>query len=207
TGFFFAGTIMTKEQLTRLRSYYHSLRGQQKVLESIDSPFVDGLTLGQLTDELGRIENDFAGLLPPLSIQEHFSHKGLKRRLYNLSGIRSFLARAIARLEALLAESEGEPVTQTREFAFMKDLALRAIIERDYLEIQKAYIAGCWKSVVILAGSAIEAILLDRLQQDPGKALAVTGAPTKPDLSRWDLADLIDVAVKLKIVSPAVEQL
>jgi len=34
-----------------------------------------------------------------------------------------------------------------------------------------------------------------------------TKAPKNPDISRWDLADLINVAVELKLVSAGVEKL
>jgi hypothetical protein len=73
--------------------------------------------------------------------------------------------------------------------------------------MQRAYISSCWKSVLILSGGAIEAILLDLLQANQAQALAASKAPGKPDLTRWDLADLINVAVELKLVSDGVEKL
>jgi len=58
-----------------------------------------------------------------------------------------------------------------------------------YIEIQRAFIAHCWKSVIILSGGAIEAILMDLLLQKQSAALAATKAPKgKSDISRWDLA-------------------
>ncbi|TMC00327.1 MAG: hypothetical protein E6J42_01145 [Chloroflexi bacterium] len=102
------------------------------------------------------------------------------------------------------------PVTPSpagREFAFVKDGSLRVCLERDYAEIQRAYDAKCWKSVIILSGGAIEAILLDLLQADPARALQATGAPKRPDLTKWDLADLINVAVELNLVAAGVDKL
>lgn len=108
-------------------------------------------------------------------------------------------------------QSAGErstPVTQTREFAFITDPELRRILERDYIEIQRAFIAQCWKSVIILCGGAIEAILMDLLLQNPSGAQAAAKAPRgRSDISRWDLADLINVSVELRLVTNAVEKL
>ena len=42
--------------------------------------------------------------------------------------------------------------------------------------------------------------------RDEASAKAAKAAPTgKPDLSRWDLAELIKVAVELKLVEPSAE--
>ncbi|MDQ3831764.1 MAG: hypothetical protein M3361_21205, partial [Candidatus Tectomicrobia bacterium] len=49
-------------------------------------------------------------------------------------------------------EREVRSVTPTREFAFVKDVDLRMVLERDYAEIHRAYDVKCWKSVVILCG-------------------------------------------------------
>lgn len=103
----------------------------------------------------------------------------------------------LARLEAVVDESKSTPVTETREFRFIAEGKLRGILERDYAEIQRAYVSECWKSVIILSGSAIEAILLDGLQTEVSKARASFKAPREPDLTRWDLAQLIDVTVDL----------
>lgn len=84
---------------------------------------------------------------------------------------------------------------------------MRGVLERDYSEIQKAYIAQCWKSVIILSGGAIEAMLLDRLSRQPERAKASTKAPREADLTKWDLAKLIDVSVDLGYVSLGAEKL
>ena len=99
------------------------------------------------------------------------------------------------------------PVTEKREFAFINDLNLRDIVERDYSEIQKAYISHCWKSVIILSGGAIEAILTDLLLANETSAKSAKSASNKPDITRWDLSNLIDVSVELKLVSAGVEKL
>ena len=47
----------------------------------------------------------------------------------------------------------------------------------------------------------------NRLKVDESRAKAANSAPTKTDLARWDLSDLIKVGVELKIVEPSAETL
>jgi hypothetical protein len=89
----------------------------------------------------------------------------------------------------------------------VKDPKLRKILERDYQEIQRAYNAKCWKSVIIVSGGAIEAILTDLLLQHESRAKSATKAPKLQDLTRWDLSDLINVSVELGLASQATEKL
>lgn len=104
-----------------------------------------------------------------------------------------------------MAVKVGECAPKT--FAFIKDLKIRELVDRDYSELLRAYSARCWKSVIILSGGAIEAILTDLLLGDP-RALTAHGAPKKKaDITTWDLKDLIDVSVDLKLVSPGIEKL
>jgi len=100
------------------------------------------------------------------------------------------------------------PIAEAREFDFVKDDDVRAILERDYVEAQTAFAAQCWKSVIILCGGVIEATLLDLLLTDPAAACAAKGAPKgKPDLRKLDLSDVIRVAVELGIVGPGLDRL
>ena len=94
-----------------------------------------------------------------------------------------------------------------KEFSFIKDLKLQRILERDYSEIQRAYAARCWKSVIILSSGAIEAILTDLLLQDPQKATSASSAPRKKtDITTWYFSELIDVCVELKKVGPIAQE-
>ena len=88
----------------------------------------------------------------------------------------------------------------------MKHDKLREIVERDDFEITRSAIDECWKSVIILAGGAIEGILLDLLLQHTSQAAATKQAPKK-DLMEWDLVDLIRAARELKLVTGAVDKL
>src|SRR5207245_1725597 len=100
----------------------------------------------------------------------------------------------------------GVPVTQHRDFTFVKDTGLRSILERDYDEIQRAYVAKCWKSVIILSGGSIEAILTDVLLKNSGAVKTTQKAPRQSDITKWDLKDLIEVAVEVGLVSAGVER-
>lgn len=200
---------MDQNEIKKLRAYYHSLLGQQSVWEdAARRGVVDANEVQMLERELQRIDSDFPGLIPRFDRQTVFSHNGARAQpLYAVSPIRSFVAGAVARLKVSIDVPESELVTQRKEFSFVNEREMRVILERDYSEIQRAYIAKCWKSVIILSAGAIEAILTDQLLQKPSAARASAKAPKEPDISKWDLANLIAVAVDLNIVSPGVEKL
>lgn len=194
---------MIREKMKKLRQYYHSLLGQQRFFEDKNNPMVSQAPVRILTDEIKAIESDFPGLLPSFNPTEFHSHN----EIYASSGIRAYLHTALARLQVAIEDSESTPVTETREFSFIQEKQLRSIMERDYTEIQRAYIAECWKSVIILCGGAIETILTDILLQHSPQTASASNAPKKSDITKWDLADLINVAVELQLVSPGVEKL
>ena len=200
---------MAEEKARKLRGYYHSLLGLQRLFESElkQHPYCEGSPVATLAGEIDRIEKGFPGLLPQFYLGSYFSHSSGNESFYKVSGILSFLASAVAHLEASLDTPIGTPVTQTREFTFVIDLELRKVIERDYAEIQRGYIGECWKSVIILSGGAIEALLTDRLLRDPERARAASKAPREPDIKKWDLAHVIDVSLQLQFVTSGVEKL
>ena len=106
------------------------------------------------------------------------------------------------------AGEENTPVTQTREFAFIANPELRKILERDYKEVQRAFIAQCWKSVIILSGGSIEAILIDLLMKNESAAIGAANAPKgKPDITTWHLAHVIKVSDELGLVSKSIDNL
>ena len=117
------------------------------------------------------------------------------------------LALALGRLKVAIESSETTPVTQHKDFTFVREAALRSIVERDYVEIQKAFVSGCWKSVIILAGGIIEAVLIDKLQQQASLAKSSSKAPKGKEISDWGLVHLILVSVDLKIVPPGLDKL
>jgi hypothetical protein len=55
--------------------------------------------------------------------------------------------------------------------------------------------------VIILCGSAIEAVLTDLLLKNAAQSQGSSKAPKSPDITRWGFADLIEVAVDLDLVT------
>jgi len=200
---------MNSEQLNRLRIFYHSLLEQQRALNSLGlkgGMLIDKRAILPLVDELSEVTREFPDLLPPFDPGKYATGQGGKMYYYYV-GIQTHTAMVIGRLKTAIEQPTDTPITEKRQFAFINDLDLRAIIERDYSEVQRAYIAQCWKSVIILSGGAIEAILTDLMKSNELTAKASKSAPKEPDITRWDLAQLIGVAVELKLVSTAVEKL
>lgn len=201
---------MNEDQLGKLRQYYHSLLGQQRIIAE-QGPYVNQNMVRVLEAEILRLGQEFPELLPPLTIGEYYSyseaHGGRGQVFYDGPAINMYLAAVISRLQITLDQPAVTPVTETREFTFIGDPELRKIVERDYSEIQRAYISGCWKSAIILCGGAIEAVLMDQLSSHEDRAKSAQSAPNQPDLTRWDLSDLINVAVELDLVSAGVERL
>lgn len=70
-------------------------------------------------------------------------------------------------------------------FDFISDRALRLLLESDYEELNKCYEAQAWKSVQVLSGSIIEAMLIDYISSGQAKS-----SPPKDPL-KMDLADSI----------------
>jgi hypothetical protein len=198
---------MTEDHLRKLRGHYHSLSKQsQRFKETclIRDFRISRQEFRILADELRALEADFPGVLPPFKDEDFVSDYAHQ---YSYHPIQSYLAVALGKLQSLLDDQESTPVTQVREFTFIKDLKLRSILERDYQEIQRAFIARCWKSLIILCGGAIEAILVDLLVQNQTKATTASNAPKEPDISKWRLSHLINVSVELSLVTPGAEKL
>lgn len=216
---------MNSDELKKLRQFYHSLLGQQRILEGISSVFVRGDSILPLEHELQQLNGEFPSLMPAFNKNYYYSRASDSPRsyilgspvrqdstqggevTYDLTAIRSYIAILIGKLQVVIEQPSDIPVTEKRQFAFIKDSDLRTIIERDYSEIQRAYISNCWKSVIILCGGAIEAILTDLLTSNETAAKSAKSAPKRPDFTRWDLSELISVAVELNLVSTGVEKL
>ena len=198
---------MSKD-LSRLRQYYHSLLGQQKIFDQWQHGNIDHYPVNTLKQEIDNLLSDFPNLVPPFNPQAFFSHSHNGRSsYYNCAGIRSYLSTVLGRLKIAIDEPQVTPITQKRNFSFLHDADLRNIIERDFSEIQRAFISECWKSVIILCGGAIEAILTDLLIANSAQAVASTKAPNQQDITRWSLSNIIDVCVDLELVTQGVEKL
>jgi hypothetical protein len=93
----------------------------------------------------------------------------------------------------------------SRSFNFIIDVDLRTVVERDYRELSLIlFPGGAWKSVVVMAGSILEAILYDQLTKDAQTQTSAINSAKAPqsDLlkGQWRLIDLINVAVDINIL-------
>ncbi|MCI0531823.1 MAG: hypothetical protein L0Y74_07750 [candidate division Zixibacteria bacterium] len=157
-----------------------------------------------LKTEIDGLIGAIPGLIPAFTVQ---LQSGGGSYYYRRLEILAYLGVVIGKLKVAIDTSSSIPVTERREFSFISDKTLREILERDYEEIQRDFIAKSWKSVIILSGGAIEAILLDLLSKNKSTALASQKAPKKSDLTAWELANLIEVAVDLGLINPSAEKL
>ena len=197
-------TSMNQEQKKKLRAYYHSLVEQQRFLNTLrGGSLVHFEAVRPLFMELALLKKEFPKLVPFNPEQPQLKPESR----VNFIASMGMLSMVLGRLQAALEESTNVPVTEKREFKFVSNSDLKAIIERDYEEIQRAFIANCWKSVIILCGGSIEAILTDFLLINKTAAMSAKSAPKNNDVTRWNLSELIDVAVELKLVSAGMQKL
>lgn len=80
-------------------------------------------------------------------------------------------------------------------FDFIAAHEFRESLERDYVEMQACFAAEAWKSVQVLAGSIVEALLVDYLA-----SITQPGRPQKDPL-RLDLAEAIALCRTEKAIS------
>lgn len=112
--------------------------------------------------------------------------------------------------DALAKCPDESPAPSTTQLNFINDPALRTNLRNDMGAINRALSNGEWKAATVLAGSAIEALLLWKLQQRPPadiiSAIATlrgSGELTRqpdPNLERWDLHEYTQVAAHLVII-------
>lgn len=101
------------------------------------------------------------------------------------------------------------PGTAIRSFRWLTAVGLSDIIARDYAELSNVLLPdSAWKSTVIMAGSILEAILLDLLTQDPTRFAAARtsskaprdGSGTVKHEDSWTLYNLIEIAVDIGVL-------
>jgi hypothetical protein len=196
---------VTEEQVRRLREHYQAFSEHERFLQGAQSE-LDYSTFRPIADRLTTVEAEFPDLVPEFR-PEHFvaSHAG-SDRTFSTSAVRAHLAAVLGRIRPLVERRRLPGSTpEARAFPFVADDRLRAILERDWLELQRARAAGCWKAVILLAGGALESILVDQLRRDEARARAASSAPPEPDLAQWGLAELLNVSVELAMVKPYLE--
>jgi len=145
---------VTDAELRKLKAYYGTLREQKRQLDAAAEQKQGVLVdpqYGLIVGEVARVIRDFPGLLEPLDPGSLACGRSGTTLYYSVPGLRAYLAGALSRIEAEM-ESDATPAIERRLFPFVTDAKLRAIVERDFAEAQKAYVLECWKSVIILSG-------------------------------------------------------
>ena len=105
---------------------------------------------------------------------------------------------------------DDSPAPATSELNFINDADLRANLRNDIGAVNRALSNGEWKAATVLAGSAIEALLLWSLQQRPTADITtaiaalttsgeLTGQPNA-NLEKWNLHEFTEVAANLGII-------
>lgn len=106
----------------------------------------------------------------------------------------------VAIVREMLAKCPDQrPSPATSELAFISDGALRESIRIDLSTASSALHNGEWKASTVLAGSAVEALLLWALQAN---AAMLDNLPRPPNgrPEQWVLDQLIDVAEQLHLI-------
>jgi hypothetical protein len=79
------------------------------------------------------------------------------------------------------------------------------ILSRRWEEANLTFKAGAWLATVVLLGSVLEGILLEKMFDNPEKANKATKRPKqkgdRKDIKDWTFKELIEVAVELRFIS------
>jgi hypothetical protein len=134
------------------------------------------VTVDLLAEAIKHARADFPDLIPQVDLQTAWSHEDM----YYVEAVRTYLATVVGAIEAEMESEEG-PVTESKSFPFIQDTKIREIVERDYVESQRAFVSQCWKSTIILAGGMIEATLTDLLLANALKAASAKCVATGPE--------------------------
>lgn len=123
--------------------------------------------------------------------------------------IEKMQAKAITNIQIAKLEEEAKAKTETNslievdDYLFIKTAKLRSIVERDIKELNNAILNSSYKSIIILSGSIVDAILLDALLERKDEALKYTLNKEK-DLTKWNLEEIIEVSYRMNIIDVAV---
>jgi hypothetical protein len=133
-----------------------------------------------------------------------------EQELVFVSGLPRFSPVRIIR-DALSNCPDQSPAPATAQLNFITDAELRAILRNDIGDVDRALTDGEWKAATVLAGSAIEAVLLWDLQNRRAANIPMavaalvanhTFTPAPPaNLEDWSLHHYTEVATRLGIIT------
>jgi hypothetical protein len=199
--------MMSADNLGALRTHLLTLKGLEEVYGQTPGGAIRGSHISPLLREVELTNADLPGLLPPFSLEEFRGRWSPDYDRFEAAPLRAWLHAALSSLQGAIAKAESVPEMELLDFGFVKDAELRRVLTRDGLELQLVLRAGHWKSAIVLAGGAIEAILIDLLQGEPGALTAAKAPKKKSDITRWTLNDMIEVALELNAVNSSVANL
>lgn len=130
----------------------------------------------------------------------------------NVPGRRKWCPVALIRKQLLSLHDEGIAAT-TKDLLFVVDSSFRDLLRRDITTVNMALDNGEWKAATVLAGSVIEALLLDAINTFDLKninrispaihklqANKIFTRPITQPPDEWDLYHLTEVALELKLI-------
>lgn len=134
-------------------------------------------------------------------------------RRHILQFVHGFTLNPVSLLRQVLSACPDEfPSPTTIELPFIGDRVLADSIRLDISAANQDLLQGEWKGATVLAGSAVEALLLWALQQRPEADIARARAAVVQDrrltrdpggdLERWHLPDYVEVAGELGTITP-----
>lgn len=183
--------------IQKLNKYAATLEGLKGVITDTGQRYSNTVNV-QLVDEYKRLldsaETDLPGLLTPF-VEDNYRLRNVHRDIFQADAINLHVITNLSIVKAQLSTASTTPVLVSKDFGFIQSTALRAILSRDYEEIQKSMISSSYKAAIILSGGSIEALLLDLLHKDDQAARASSKAPSESNLDKWHLNELIEVAV------------
>jgi hypothetical protein len=140
---------------------------------------------------------------------------GVENSRRNLDAVPGFSgATAVALIRAAVKDCPDEaPAPSTAELKFITDPKLQENLRTDMGVVYRAIRDAEWKAATVLAGSVIEALLLWNLTPRPSAQIAsaikalmaakqLRTNPDPNDLERWNLYEYIQVAERLKVITP-----
>ena len=175
----------------------------------------DWTTMQTASDCSDKQRNRMVQLMKRVEMPLSASAQGAQLSFDFFNYTKSILSAAAKLFDSYVGEAS---LTVSRKFPFIRDSGLREIVERDYRELAtRLFPSECWKSIVILSGSILEALLHDLLTRDAARvamAMAAKNAPEKTvggkkvkrDLAssqyedQWHLKSYINVAEELGLI-------
>jgi len=130
---------MDDDQLRKLRGFQRGLEGQREALSGqhvTRAVYVPSGTYRLFIDEVQRAKAAFPEFMPTCREEDFFAHRSENRESwYVVTTMLQYLGMAIGKLKAAVEEVESTPITEHREFSFVKEPKLRNVLKRDYGEI------------------------------------------------------------------------